>query len=98
MIVAGSEFVEELNKKIDFFIRKKIVEDDLWKDLSFVFMGSDVPGEGKHKIMNFIRENFVNFQKEDNHCWFGEDPDLLLIALALPIKNICIVQEQNTPQ
>ena len=50
-ISPGTKFMAELNAKLRFFIQKKIEEDDYWKSLSVVFTGSDVPGEGEHKIM-----------------------------------------------
>ena len=39
---------------------KKLSEDRRWRHLRIVFSGSDVPGEGEHKILEFIR----NIQKE----------------------------------
>lgn len=50
-ISPGTKFMKELNEMLNFFIQKKISEDDYWKSLSIVFTGSDCPGEGEHKIM-----------------------------------------------
>jgi 5'-3' exonuclease len=36
--------MQDLNEMIHFFIRKKISEDDYWKDLNIIFTGSDSPG------------------------------------------------------
>jgi hypothetical protein len=47
-----------LNEQIKFLIVKKL--NDRWKHLKIVFSGSDVPGEGEHKILEFIR----NIQKK----------------------------------
>jgi len=41
---------------MQFFIVKKMEEDDNWKGLEVIFSGSDVPGEGEHKILRFIRD------------------------------------------
>lgn len=46
----------ELNKRLRFFINKKIEEDPEWQKFRIIFSGGDVPGEGEHKIMDFIRE------------------------------------------
>lgn len=40
-----------LSAHLDYFIRKKIKEDDLWRGVKVIFSGHDVPGEGEHKIM-----------------------------------------------
>lgn len=45
-ISPGTKFMEQLNKNLDFFIKKKIEEDDYWRSLSIIFTGSDSPGEG----------------------------------------------------
>lgn len=49
--------MNQLNEMLHFYIQKKIQEDDYWKSLSIVFTGSDTPGEGEHKIMEFVRAN-----------------------------------------
>jgi len=38
-----------------FFIARKYADDPKWRGLEVIFSGSDVPGEGEHKILNFIR-------------------------------------------
>ena len=45
-ISPGTKFMEDLNEMINFFIQKKIEEDDYWKNITVVFTGSDCPGEG----------------------------------------------------
>lgn len=48
--------MKKINQYIDFFIKRKLHEDPLWKDLEVFFSPSTVPGEGEHKIMDFIRK------------------------------------------
>ena len=61
--------------------------------MSVIFTGSDVPGEGEHKIMEFIRANVDNFHPDDSHCLYGADADLIMLSMTLPMKNICIIRE-----
>ena len=82
----------ELNEKLHFFIEKKIEEDDYWKSLSVIFTDSSVPGEGEHKIMEFIRANHTNFDPEDVHCLYGADADLIMLSMTLPLQNLCIIR------
>ena len=51
-----------------FFIEKKINEDVNWKKCKkIIYSGSDVPGEGEHKIITFIRgEKARAMQKKNN--------------------------------
>jgi 5'-3' exoribonuclease 1 len=55
-ITPGTEFMNELNRQLRFFIAKKIEEDPKWRKFNVIFSGADVPGEGEHKIMDFIRQ------------------------------------------
>ena len=54
-ITPGTPFMERLAEHLRFFIRHKISEDPLWQVPTIVFSGHDVPGEGEHKIMEYIR-------------------------------------------
>lgn len=54
-ITPGTPFMERLSRHLKFFIRKKIAEDPAWQGPKIIFSGHDVPGEGEHKIMEFIR-------------------------------------------
>lgn len=43
------------NKQIKFYIEKKFQEDPKFKNLKCIFSGIDVPGEGEHKLLSYIR-------------------------------------------
>lgn len=45
----------ELSKKLEFFVNFKISTDPYFKKLKVILSGVDVPGEGEHKIMEYIR-------------------------------------------
>jgi 5'-3' exonuclease len=45
----------ELNQCLRFFVEHKIHSDPAWKELKVVLSGSDVPGEGEHKILEFMK-------------------------------------------
>lgn len=46
-----------MNQYLEFFIAKKFEEDDKWKGLNVILSGSNVSGEGEHKILSYIRES-----------------------------------------
>lgn len=83
-ITPGTEFMEQVGKHLRWFIRKKIKEDPIWRNLQVVFSGHDVPGEGEHKIMTFIRELRAqpNYEPNQRHCMYGQDADLIMLGLA----------------
>lgn len=50
------------------------------------------PGEGEHKIFQFIREGKVENPK-GNHIVYGADGDLFMLSLLSPLENIYLVKE-----
>lgn len=94
-ITPGTEFMEQVGKHLRYFIRKKIKEDPLWRDLKIVFSGHDVPGEGEHKIMQFIRDLRADPHYEPNqrHCMYGQDADLIMLGLATHEPHFALLRE-----
>lgn len=44
-----------LSLQLQYFVNKKISEDSNWRDVQVILSGHEVPGEGEHKIMEYIR-------------------------------------------
>ncbi|KAL0218003.1 hypothetical protein RCL1_008851 [Eukaryota sp. TZLM3-RCL] len=54
-ITPGTQFMFDLAECLRFFITNKLSTDPNWKDLKVILSDANVPGEGEHKIMDFIR-------------------------------------------
>lgn len=94
-ITPGTDFMDQVSKHLKWFIRKKIKEDLLWRNLEIVFSGHDVPGEGEHKIMQYLREKraMPNYQPNIRHCMYGQDADLIMLGLATHEPHFALVRE-----
>ncbi len=94
-ITPGTAFMEEVDKHIRYFIQKKIKEDPLWRDLEVIYSGHDVPGEGEHKIMQHIRDSRArpDYQPNQRHCMYGQDADLIMLALATHEPHFTLLRE-----
>lgn len=59
------------------------------------FSGASEPGEGEHKILQAIRRRrqFPGYQPDAGRVMFGQDADLILLALATHEKNMFILRE-----
>lgn len=94
-ITPGTEFMDLVSRHLKYFIRKKIKEDPLWRNLTIVFSGHDVPGEGEHKIMQFIRDLRAdpNYEPNLRHCMYGQDADLIMLGLATHEPHFALLRE-----
>lgn len=88
--------MHDLNKQIEFFIARKFKEDEKWAKLSVIFSGSNVPGEGEHKILNYMRSfaSDANYDINTTHCIYGADADLIFLGLSTRIPYISILKEE----
>jgi 5'-3' exonuclease len=72
---------------VKFFIAKRFSEDPKWKKLKVLCSDSHVPGEGEHKILDFIRsmQKSQNGFNLESHCIYGADADLIMLGLSTRI-------------
>lgn len=91
-ITPGTVFMHELTKYMNYAIRKEIEENEVFGAFQEVYFSPPtVPGEGEHKIMDFIRSR--EGTKNDTHCIYGPDGDLLMLALATHLPFVSILRE-----
>ena len=60
-------------------------EDENWKNLQVILTDSNAPGEGEHKIFEYIRQTIgaKNYNKKTSHCIYGADSDLIILSLSI---------------
>ncbi|KAI9990834.1 hypothetical protein PInf_018446 [Phytophthora infestans] len=94
-ITPGTEFLSKLSQHLVYFVRQKMKSDPLWARLEVFFSGSEVPGEGEHKIVEFIRHRKMTDDYEANlrHCMYGSDADLMLLGLMTHEPHFTLVRE-----
>ena len=95
-ITPGTPFLHKCSQHILSFIRNKLQNDPKWHNLTIIFSGHDVPGEGEHKIMEFIRheKHKPNYDPNTSHCIFGQDGDLVMLGLAMHEPHTCLLREE----
>ncbi|PRT54494.1 5'-3' exoribonuclease 1 [Wickerhamiella sorbophila] len=95
-ITPGTEFMAKLTVQLKYFIHRKVTEDADWQDIRVVLSGHEVPGEGEHKIMNFIRSlaSDENYNSNTRHCLYGLDADLIMLGLSTHQPHFSLLREE----
>ena len=88
----GTKMMDHLTKYIDWFIRRMMTSDELWQSVEVIFSNEKVPGEGEHKIMNYLRSS----SNEETVVIYGLDADLVMLTLVLPVENVYIARETDS--
>jgi 5'-3' exonuclease len=84
-ITPGTLFMRKLTKAIVKHIKSKET------NIKYIFSSCNTPGEGEHKILQYIKENNNN----KNRIIYGLDADLIYLALASMKDNIYLLREKS---
>ncbi|XP_038673078.1 5'-3' exoribonuclease 1 isoform X3 [Scyliorhinus canicula] len=89
-ITPGTAFMARLHEQLKYFINLKISTEKSWEGVAVYLSGHETPGEGEHKIMEFIRAETTKPDHDPNtrHCLYGLDADLDKICFEYDLERI----------
>ncbi|KAL3915984.1 MAG: hypothetical protein SGILL_005385, partial [Bacillariaceae sp.] len=90
-ITPGTDFMLKLSLAMQKWVEYKQKTDPFWKaGATVIVSGPDVPGEGEHKVMDFIRDSQEQYEKDKKstdlygpgrtHVLYGLDADLIMVS------------------
>ena len=77
-ITPGTAFMNKLNTRMNVYCQENARKTG--NTLEYIYSGSDVAGEGEHKIFEYIRDN-ARYHKDTTTLIYGLDADLIMLCL-----------------
>ena len=95
-ITPGTEFMDRLHQALKWFLVQKISSDEMWQSVRVILSGHETPGEGEHKIMDFIRyqKSQPDYDPNTRHCLYGLDADLIVLGLCSHEPHFSLLREE----
>lgn len=85
-----------LQDALKSFIKTKIMSNKMWQGCRIILSGHETPGEGEHKIMEYVRylKAQPGFNPNTRHCLYGLDADLVMLGLCTHEIHFSLLREE----